>query len=59
MKRINKNIFLLAMMAASPLAVNAQTTDGADSVQAKKKVHVAFRDKDADQLLGEIGRAHV
>ena len=42
------------MMAASPLAVNAQTTDGADSVQAKKKVHVAFRDKDADQLLGGV-----
>ena len=41
-------------MAASPLAVNAQTTDGADSVQAKKKVHVAFRDKDADQLLGGV-----
>ena len=54
MKRINKNIFLLAMMAASPLAVNAQTTDGADSVEAKKKVHVAFRDKDADQLLGGV-----
>ena len=32
MKRINKNIFLLAMMAASPLAANAQTTNGADSV---------------------------
>ena len=54
MKRINKNIFLLAMMAASPLAANAQTTDGADSVQAKKKVHVAFRDMDADQLLGGV-----
>ena len=54
MKRINKNIFLLAMMAASPLAVNAQTTNGADSVEAKKKVHVAFRDMDADKLLGGV-----
>ena len=41
------------MVAASPLAVNAQTSNG-DSVQAKKKVHVAFRDKDADQLLGGV-----
>ena len=54
MKRINKNIFLLAMMAASPLAGNAQTTNGADSVEAKKKVHVAFRDMDADKLLGGV-----
>ena len=54
MKRINKNIFLLAMMAASPLAANAQTTNGADSVEAKKKVHVAFRDMDADKLLGGV-----
>ena len=53
MKRIKTNIFLLAMVAASPLAVNAQTSNG-DSVQAKKKVHVAFRDKDADQLLGGV-----
>ena len=54
MKRINKNIFLLAMMAASPLAANAQTTNGADSVEAKKKVHVAFRDMDSDKLLGGV-----
>ena len=54
MKRINKNIFLLAMMAASPLAANAQTTNGADSVEAKKKVHVAFRDMEADKLLGGV-----
>ena len=54
MKRINKNIFLLAMMAASPLAANAQTTNGADSVEAKKNVHVAFRDMDADKLLGGV-----
>ncbi len=42
------------MLAASPMTVNAQTVDDADSVVAKKKVHVAFRDKDADQLLGGI-----
>ena len=34
--------------------VNAQTADDADSTVVKKKVHVAFRDKDADQLLGGI-----
>lgn len=54
MKQIKTNIFLFAMIAASPLAVNAQTTDDGDSIVAKKKVHVAFRDKDADQLLGGI-----
>ena len=41
-------------MAGSPLAANAQTTNGADSVEAKKKVHVAFRDMDADKLLGGV-----
>ena len=54
MKRINKNIFLLALMAGSPLAANAQTTNGGDTVQAKKNVHVAFREKDADHLLGGV-----
>ncbi len=42
------------MLSASPLMVNAQTTDDTDSLVAKKKVHVAFRDKDADDLLGGI-----
>ena len=42
------------MLAASPLTVNAQTADDADSIAAKKKVHVAFRDKDADHLLGGV-----
>ncbi len=42
------------MFAASPLTANAQTADDADSIAAKKKVHVAFRDKDADHLLGGI-----
>ena len=54
MKNIKTNIFLFAMLAASPLTVNAQTTADADSTVAKKKVHVAFRDVDADHLLGGV-----
>ena len=54
MKNIKTNIFLFAMLAASPMTVNAQTADDADSIVAKKKVHVAFRDKDADHLLGGV-----
>ena len=54
MKHIKRNIFLFAMFAVAPLAVNAQTTDDADSTVAKKKVHVAFRDIDEDHLLGGI-----
>ena len=55
MKKITTNIFLFAMLAVSPLTVNAQSADEADSTAvAKKKVHVAFRDKDADHLLGGI-----
>ena len=42
------------MFAVSPLAMNAQTADDADSTVAKKKVHVAFRDIDADHLLGGV-----
>ncbi len=42
------------MLSAAPLMVNAQTTNEADSTVAKKKVHVAFRDKDADHLLGGV-----
>ena len=42
------------MMAVAPLAVNAQTADDADSTVVKKKVHVAFRDVDADHLLGGV-----
>ncbi len=52
------NILLFAMFAASPLTAIAQDTDeaasDADSTVVKKKVHVAFRDKDADHLLGGI-----
>ena len=54
MKNIKTNIFLFAMIAASPLSVNAQTADDADSTVVKKKVHVAFRDKNADELLGGV-----
>ena len=54
MKKIKTNILLLAMVAASPLTVNAQTADEADSTVVKKKVHVAFRDVDPDHLLGGI-----
>ncbi|MCQ2255911.1 MAG: SusC/RagA family TonB-linked outer membrane protein [Bacteroidaceae bacterium] len=53
MKHNKTKIFLLALLAASPLMVNAQTMDD-NADEAKKKVHVAFRDKDADQLLGGI-----
>jgi TonB-linked SusC/RagA family outer membrane protein len=42
------------MLAVSPLTVNAQTADDADSTVVKKKVHVAFRDKEADHLLGGV-----
>ena len=54
MKNLKTNIFLFAMLAASPMTANAQAADDADSTVVKKKVHVAFRDKDADQLLGGI-----
>ena len=54
MKRIKTNIFLFAMLAVSPMTVNAQSTADADSLLAIKKVHVAFRDKTPDQLLGGI-----
>jgi TonB-linked SusC/RagA family outer membrane protein len=54
MKHIKTNIFLFAMLAASPVTANAQTADDADSAVVKKKVHVAFRDKDADHLLGGV-----
>ena len=54
MKKIKTNILLFAMMAASPLAVNAQIADDIDSTVVKKKVHVAFRDKDPDHLLGGV-----
>lgn len=57
MDKMKTNIFLLAMLAVSPLTVWAQTaydTEEADTTVVKKKVHVAFRDKDVDHLLGGI-----
>ena len=42
------------MLVAAPLTVNAQAADDADSAVVKKKVHVAFRDVDADHLLGGV-----
>lgn len=54
MKNFKTNIFLLAMMAAAPLTAGAQSADEADSTVVKKKVHVAFRDVDADHLLGGV-----
>ena len=54
MKNKRTNIFLLALLVASPLTVNAQIAGDADTITAKKKVHVAFRDKNADELLGGI-----
>ena len=57
MDKMKTNIFLLAMLAVSPLTVCAQTADDAeeaDTSVVKKKVHVAFRDKDPDHLLGGI-----
>ena len=47
------------MVVASPLTVNAQTAEEADSAVAKKKVHVAFRDIDEDHLLGGISYVDV
>ena len=56
MKNIKTNIFLFAMFAVSPLTANAQSADvdEGDTIVAKKKVHVAFRDKDPDHLLGGV-----
>ena len=54
MKHIKTNIFLFAMLMASPVTGFAQTADDADSTVVKKKVHVAFRDVDADHLLGGV-----
>ena len=48
MKKRKTNLFLLAVLAATPPMFAAQTFFDVDSAVAKKKVHVAFRDKDAD-----------
>ena len=56
MKQIVRNIFLLAIGAVVPMTGYGQTAEEADgdTIVAKKKVHVAFRDIDADHLLGGI-----
>ncbi len=54
MKVLKANILLFAMFAVSPLTALAQTADDTDSTEVKKKVHVAFRDKDPDHLLGGV-----
>ena len=56
MKQIVRNIFLLAMVAVAPVTAGAQTEGEAegDSTVVKKKVHVAFRDKDPDHILGGV-----
>ena len=46
-------------MLASSLTVNAQAVENGDSLVAKKKVHVAFGEKDADHLLGGISYVDV
>lgn len=58
MNNIKTNIFLFAMMASS-LTVNAQAVENGDSLVAKKKVHVAFGEKDADHLLGGVSYVDV
>lgn len=54
MKKIQTNIFLFAVLAGVSLSGSAQTAEDVDSTVVKKKVHVAFRDKDADHLLGGV-----
>lgn len=46
-------------MMASSLTVNAQAVENGDSLVAKKKVHVAFGEKDADHLLGGVSYVDV
>ena len=55
MKQI-RYILLLAIGAVVPMTGYGQTAEEADgdTIVAKKKVHVAFRDVDADHLLGGV-----
>ena len=51
----NIKYVIAGMLLMGSVCSVAQTADEADSTAvAKKKVHVAFRDKDADHLLGGI-----
>ena len=58
MKKIQTNIFLFALFAGVSLTGSAQTAEDdaevVDSAVVTKKVHVAFRDKDPDHLLGGV-----
>ena len=45
---------MLLMGSVCSVAQTADDIEDGDSVVAKKKVHVAFRDVDADHLLGGI-----
>ena len=50
----SKHKILFVLLAVATLTAGAQNTSDADSLAAKKKVHVAFRDVDPDLLLGGI-----
>lgn len=50
----NIKYVIAGMLLIGSVSSAAQTAVEADSTVAKKKVHVAFRDKDADHLLGGI-----
>ena len=52
---ITKIKYVIAgMLLMGSVCSVAQTVDDADSTVVKKKVHVAFRDKDPDHLLGGV-----
>ena len=52
---ITKIKYVIAgMLLMGSVCSVAQTADDADSTVVKKKVHVAFRDKDPDHLLGGV-----
>ena len=48
------NYVIAGLLLIGSVSSAAQTADDADSTVVKKKVHVAFRDKDADHLLGGV-----
>ena len=52
---ITKIKYVIAgMLLMESVCSVAQTADDADSAVVKKKVHIAFRDKDPDHLLGGV-----
>ena len=48
------NYVIAGMLLIGSVSSVAQTVDDADSTVVKKKVHVAFRDKDPEHLLGGV-----